>query len=78
MNLTMEEIHGHREQTSVAKGERAEGGMEWKAGVRRCKLLYAEWINNKFLLYSTGNNTQYTVINHNGKDYDKEYMYIYL
>ena len=67
MNLTMEEIHGHREQTSVAKGERAEGGMEWKAGVRRCKLLYAEWINNKVLLYSLENYTQYPMINHNGK-----------
>ena len=55
MNLTMEQIHGHREQTSVAKGGRAEGGMEWKAGVRRCKLLYVGWINNKGLLYSTGN-----------------------
>ena len=67
MNLSMEQIHGHREQTSVAKGERAEEGMEWKAGVTRCKLLYAEWINNKVLLYSPENYTQYPRINHNGK-----------
>ena len=44
----------------------------------RYKLLYVGWINNKVLPYSTGNDTQYPVINHNGKDYDKEYMYIYL
>ena len=30
------------------------------------------------LLYSAGNNIQYPVINHNGKDYEKEYIYIYM
>ena len=28
-----------------------------------------EWINSKILLQSTGNNTQYPVISHNGKEY---------
>ena len=27
------------------------------------------------LLYSTGNYIQYPVINHNGKEYEKEYIY---
>ena len=31
-------------------------------------------INNKVLLYSTGNYIQYPVINHNGKEYEKEYV----
>ena len=30
--------------------------MDWEFGVGRCKLLHLEWINNKVLLYSTGNN----------------------
>ena len=30
-------------------------------------LLYTEWINNKALLYNSGNYTQYPMINHNGK-----------
>jgi len=31
-------------------------GMEkWEVGIGRCKLLYIGWINNKHLLYSTGN-----------------------
>ena len=30
----------------------------------------------KIRLYSTGNHIQYPVINHNGKVYEKEYMYI--
>ena len=42
--------------------------MDWKFGTSRCKLLYIEWINNKVLLYSTGNYIQCPVINHNGKE----------
>ena len=47
------------------------GEMDWEFGISRCKLLYIEWINNKVLLYSTGNYIQYLVINHNGKEYKK-------
>ena len=61
----------------VAKGEGFGGGMEWEAGVSRCKLLYMEWINNKLLLSSTGNYIQYPMINHNGKEYKKR-MYVYV
>ena len=45
-------------------------GLEF--GISRCKLLYIGWINNKVLLCSTGNYIQYSVINHNGKEYEKE------
>ena len=34
-------------------------------------------INNKFLLYSTGNYIQYSVIFHSGKEYEKDYIYMY-
>ena len=51
----------------VAKGEGDGGGMEWEFGVSRRKLLHIEWINNKGLLYRTGNYIQYPGINHNGK-----------
>ena len=37
---------------------------------------YIKWINNKVLLYSTGNYIQYPVINHNGNKYKKESIYI--
>ena len=46
--------------------------------ISRCKLLYTGWINNQVLLYSTGTYTQYPVINHNGKEYEKEYLYVQL
>ena len=75
----------------VAKGEGVGRGMDWEVGVSRCKLLYIEWINNKVLLYSTENYSQYPVINHNGKEniYKKNvylcvcvcvcvYIYIYI
>ena len=55
----------------VAKGEGIEGGMVWEVGVSRYKLLDIEWVNNKVLLYSTGNYIQYLMINHNGKEYFK-------
>ena len=51
--------------------------MDWEFGISRCKLLYIEWINNKVLLYSTGNYIQYPAIKHNGKEYEKEYIYMY-
>ena len=62
----------------VAKGAGSGGGMDWESGISRCRLLYIEWINNKVLLYNTGNYIQYPVINHNGKEYEKECIYIYI
>ena len=49
--------------------------MEWKFEVSICKLLYIEERNNRVRLYSTGY-IQYPVINHNGKEYEKEYIYM--
>ena len=60
----------------VAKGEGVRGEMNWEFGISRCKLLYIGWINNKVLLYSTGSYIQYPVINHNRKEYEKEYIYV--
>ena len=35
-------------------------------------------INNKVPVYNTGNYMQYPAINHNGKEYEREYVYIKL
>ena len=53
-------------------------GMEWEFGISRCRPLCTEWISNKVLPYSTGNYIQYSVINQNGKEDEKEYIYIYI
>ena len=52
--------------------------MDWEFETSSCKLLYIGCINNKVLLYSTGNYIQYPVINHNGKKYEKGYIYKYI
>ena len=41
---------------------------------RNILILYIEWMN-KVLLYSIGNYIHYPVINHNRKEYEKEYIY---
>ena len=53
------------------------GGMNWEFGINKYKLLilYIEWTDNKVLLYSTGNYIYHPGINHNGTEYEKEYMY---
>ena len=43
-----------------------------------CTLLYIKKIDNKDLLYSTGDYIQYLVITYNGKESEKEYIYIYM
>ena len=45
----------------VDKAMVGRGGMDWKFGVSRCKLvlIYIQWINNNVLIYSTGNYIQY-------------------
>ena len=65
--MKQKQTHRYEEQTFGCQG----GGMDWEFGISRCKLLYIEWINNNFLLYSTGNCIQYPIINHNGKEYEK-------
>ena len=39
-------------------------------------LLYIKQINNKDLLYSTGNYIQYLLITYNEKESEREYIYI--
>ena len=64
---------------AVASGEvGVGGGKDWEFGISRCKLLYIGCVNNKVLLYNTGNYIQYPVINDNGKEYEEEYMYVYV
>ena len=44
-------------------------GWTKSLGLIECKPLHLEWIENKVLVYSIGNYTQYPVINHNGKEH---------
>ena len=78
MNLCtkQKETHRYREQVCGCQGGRS--GMNWEFGISRCKLLHLELINNKGLLYVTGNYTQSPGIDHYGKEYKKEYIYMHI
>ena len=67
MNLSTKQKQTHRESRLAIAKEEGGKGTDLEFGVGRCKLLHLEWINNKVLLYSTGNYIQYPVINHDGK-----------
>ena len=69
--MIQKQTHTHREQTCRGQGGGPGGGKDWEFRISRCKLLHIGWINNKPLLYSTGNYIQDPVINYNGKDYFK-------
>ena len=56
LSIKQKQTHRHREETYGCQGGwGGGGGMEWEFGISICKLIHAEWINNKVLLYSTGN-----------------------
>ena len=71
INLSTEhkQTHRHREQICGCRGV---GGMGREFRISRCKPLYVEWINNKVLVYSIGNNIQCPVLNQNVKQYKKK------
>ena len=67
-----------REQTCGCQGGRGWERVGLEIWNQQMQTIYREWISNKVLLYSTGNYIQYPVINHNGKEYEKECIYIYI
>ena len=81
MNLftKQKQSHGCRKQTYGYQGTRW-GGINWEIGTDIYTLLYIKQINNKNLLYSTGNSTQYSVMAYMGKESNKKkesgYMYM--
>ena len=62
----------------LVKGEGGGRGLHWEFGIIRCKLVYSGWINNKVLLYTIVKYIQYPVIDHHGKEYEKEWMHTYI
>ena len=73
MNTPMKQKQTNRHREQIC-GCQARGGSRrwknWEFVINKCKLLYIGWINNKVLLYNTGNHIQYPMINHNGKEYE--------
>ena len=84
MNLFTKQRQTHRHRKRVVSMGKGHGeGNDGEFWISRCKLLYIEWIKNKVLLYSTGNYIHYPVVNHNGKECEKNMcmhvcIYIYM
>ena len=76
MNLsTQQRVADVESKLMVTRGVRGVG-INQETDV--CTLLHIRWITSKNLLYSTGNSTQYYVVTHMGKEYEKSgYMYMY-
>ena len=75
-NLSTEQTHNIENRSGLAKVEEGQGGKDYGFGNSRCKLLCTGLIN-KGLLYSTGNDIEYPVINHN-EEYERECTHIYM
>ena len=68
-------MHKPAQRLVVAKGARGERGMDCEPGLNRRKLL--EWMDNKFLLQSTGNSAQSPGTEHDGEYFKKEWICMY-
>ena len=66
-----------KDRLVVAKEELRWVWKDWEFVVSRCKLLHIQWINSEVLQYSAGSNTQYPGVNYKGKEYKKEWIYVY-
>ena len=52
--------------------------MNWEVGIDIHILLYLKWTANKCLLYSTENFARYSVIVLMGKEFEKEWIHVYI
>ena len=68
LSTKQKQTRGRRTDLCLPRRAGLGGEMESEVRVSRWKLLYTEQINNKVLLWSTWNYSQYTVINHMEKD----------
>ena len=51
--------------------------MDWESGMCRCKPLHIGWISNEGLPDSTRKYIYYPLINHKGKEHEKDRIYRY-
>ena len=70
MSLFMKQKQTHRQKTNLLLQKGEEINQEF--GINIYTLLFVKQINNKVLLYSTGNYIEYPIIICNGNEYDKE------
>ena len=52
--------------------------MDWGFGIGRCTLRCMELLANGDVLYSTKKSTLYSVIIYVGKEYEREWIFVYV
>ena len=62
----------------VTKGKEVGEGCIGSWGLGDANHYMSNELNKKVLLYSTGNYIQYLMITYNGKESEKEYIYIFI
>ena len=67
MNLYRKQKQAYRKLTWLPKGTGNKGGINQEYEINRYKLLHIKQVNNKHLLHSSVNYTQYLIITHNEK-----------
>ena len=60
----------------VAPGGGGGSGRDWDLGVKGCKLLFLEWINNEIVLCSTENYVYLFTMQHDKARKNYVYMYV--
>ena len=60
----------------LPKGKGGGGGINQELGINRYTLLYIKQINNNFLFIAQGT-IVYLVVTYNGKESEKQYIFIY-
>ena len=77
--ISKAKIESQTQKTNLwLPGDKGGGEINQEFGININTLLYIKWVNNKDLLYSTGNYTQYLVITYNRKEPEKEHKYMYV
>ena len=61
---------------AIVVTEPLKSGLSFRININT--ILYTRQVNNKDLLYNKGNYIQYLVVTFNGKESEKEYMWITL
>lgn len=74
--LKQKQAHRHREQTDGGQGRGAGAGRTGSFGLADVQTPRNRMGKQGLLYCNTGNNTQYPVIKHHGKECEKEYICI--
>ena len=74
LSMKQKQTNRHRRSTCGCQGVGEGEGLIGSLGFEDANY---KWVNNKALLFSTENYIHYPVINHNRKEYEKLYIFMY-